>query len=77
LAYNAVIICPFFSFFLVCYLTMLSISSLYTIGDRMVNEYGAVGGMRMGRGNQSTHMPLCPPQIPQDLTWDQTQAASN
>jgi hypothetical protein len=30
--------------------------------------YGAVGGMRIGRGNRSTTpVPLCPPQIPLDL----------
>jgi hypothetical protein len=36
--------------------------------------------MRTGRGNQSTWrkpapVPLCPPQIPYDLTWDRTRAA--
>jgi hypothetical protein len=45
----------------------------------MINEYGAVGGMRIGGGNQSTWwnpppVPFCPPQIPYDLTWGQTQA---
>jgi hypothetical protein len=35
----------------------------------MINECGAVGGMRTGKGNQSTlrnitAMPLCSPQIP-------------
>jgi hypothetical protein len=35
-------------------------------------ECGAVGGMRLGRGNRSTRrnraaVPLCPPQIPHDL----------
>jgi hypothetical protein len=42
---------------------------------RMINddECGAVGGMRIGRGNRSTRrlfapVPL-PPQIPHDLTW--------
>jgi hypothetical protein len=40
----------------------------------MINDdYGAVGGMRIGRGNRSTRrkpapVPLCPPQIPHDLT---------
>jgi hypothetical protein len=33
--------------------------------------------MRIGRGNRSTRgkpapVPLCPPQIPHDLTWDRT-----
>jgi hypothetical protein len=50
-------------------LTVLSYPAR-TIDD----EYGAVGGMRIGRGNQSTRrkpahpVPLCPPQIPHDLT---------
>jgi hypothetical protein len=40
--------------------------------SRMVDdEYRAVGGMRIGRGNRSTPrkpapVPLCPPQIPHD-----------
>jgi hypothetical protein len=37
------------------------------------DDCGAIGGM-IGRGNQSTRrnpvpVPLCPPQIPHDLTW--------
>jgi hypothetical protein len=45
------------------------------------DDYGAVGGMRIGRGNRSTRrkpatVPLCPPQIPHDLTWDRTQATT-
>jgi hypothetical protein len=49
---------------------------------RMIDDdYGAVGGMRIGRGNRSTRrkpapVPLCPPQIPHDLTWDRTRAAT-
>jgi hypothetical protein len=45
--------------------------------SRMVDdECGAVGGMRIGRGNRSTWrkpapMPLCPPQIPSDLGSNQ------
>jgi hypothetical protein len=43
-------------------------------------ECGAVGGMRIGRGNRSTPrklapVPLCPPQIPHDLTWARPRAA--
>jgi hypothetical protein len=46
----------------------------------MVNEYGAVGGVRIGRGNRSiwrktAPVPICPPQIRHNLTWDQSQAA--
>jgi hypothetical protein len=38
------------------------------------DECGAVGGMRIGRGNLSTRrkhspVPLSPPQIPHDVTW--------
>jgi hypothetical protein len=48
---------------------------------RMVDEYGAFGGMEIGRGNRSAwgklaSMPLCPPHIPHNLTWDRTQAAA-
>jgi hypothetical protein len=40
---------------------------------RMIDDdYGAVGGIRIGKGNRSTRrkpalVPLCPPQIPHDL----------
>jgi hypothetical protein len=50
---------------------------------RMIHddEYGAVGGMRIGRENRSTRrkptpVPLYPPQIPHDLTWARTRAAA-
>jgi hypothetical protein len=33
------------------------------------DECGAVGGMRIGRGNRSAPVPLCLPQVPHDLTW--------
>jgi hypothetical protein len=49
---------------------------------QMINDdvCEAVGGMRIGRGNRSTRRklaqaPLCPTQIPHDLTWDRTRAA--
>jgi hypothetical protein len=49
---------------------------------RMIDDdkCGAVG-MRIGRENRSTRrkrapMPLCPPQIPHDLTWTRTRAAT-
>jgi hypothetical protein len=40
-------------------------------------DCGAVGGMRIGRGNRITRrkpapVSLCPPQIPHDLTWERT-----
>jgi hypothetical protein len=28
-----------------------AVSRLYGISDRMINGYGAVGGMRIGKGN--------------------------
>jgi hypothetical protein len=49
---------------------------------RMIDDdYGAVSGMRIGRGNRSTRrkpapVALCPPHIPHDLTWDRTRAAA-
>jgi hypothetical protein len=56
----------------------LLIGLLYQPGT--IDEYGAFGGMSIGRGNRSTQrkpvtISLCPPQIPQDLTWDRTRAA--
>jgi hypothetical protein len=36
----------------------------------MIDEYGAVSGMRIGRGNRSTKsapVSLCPQQVPHDL----------
>jgi hypothetical protein len=38
----------FFSF--PFYLTMLSVSSLYRVGDEMINVQGDFGGMRIDRG---------------------------
>jgi hypothetical protein len=47
----------------------------------MIDECEAVGGMRIGKGNRSIRrkpapVPLCPPQISHDLTWDRTRAAA-
>jgi hypothetical protein len=44
-------------------------------------EDGEFGGMMIGRGNWSTRrkpapVPLCPLQIPHDLTWARTPAAA-
>jgi hypothetical protein len=61
--------------------TSATVGLLYQ--PRMIDDdvYGAVGGMRIGRGNRRTRrkpapVPLCPPQIPHDLTWDRTRAAA-
>jgi hypothetical protein len=51
--------------------TSATVGLLYQ--PRMIDDnYGAVGKMRIGRGNRSTGgkpapVPLCPPQIPHDL----------
>jgi hypothetical protein len=42
---------------------------------------GQFDGMMIGRGNRSTRrkpapVPLCPPQIPHDLTWVRTRATA-
>jgi hypothetical protein len=41
-------------------------SRSYRVDDRMINECGVVGGMRLARRNRSTRrksapMPFCPP----------------
>jgi hypothetical protein len=46
----------------------------------MMDEYGAAGAKRTGRGNSSTlrksaQVPHCLQHIPHDLTWDRTHAA--
>jgi hypothetical protein len=49
---------------------------------RMIDDkFGAVGGMRIGRGSRSTRrkpapVPLCPPKIPHGLTRAPTRAAA-
>jgi hypothetical protein len=45
------------------------------------NDYGAIGGMRIGRRNRSTRgkptpVPLCPLQISHNLTLAPTRAAA-
>jgi hypothetical protein len=44
-------------------------------------DCGAIGGMKIDRGNLSigrkpAPVPLCQPQIPHDLTWARTRAAA-
>jgi hypothetical protein len=48
-------------------------SSAYCTWPGWTDEYGAFGGIKIGRGNRSTArkpvvMPLCPPQIPHDTS---------
>jgi hypothetical protein len=50
------------------YLTTLPVTRLYTVDDKMINERGAVGGIKMGRANlsprrQADPMTFCPLQI--------------
>jgi hypothetical protein len=57
------------------------LSSLLSQSRMIDDEYGAVGGMRIGKGNRSTWRKpapviLCQPQIPHDLTWAQTRASA-
>jgi hypothetical protein len=61
-------------------LTRLLTGLLYQL--RMIDDRcGAFGGMRIGKGNRSTRrksapVPLCPQQIPHDLTWAGTRGAA-
>jgi hypothetical protein len=65
-----------FVLFILGYLMTVSIKTIAL--DRTIKECGAVCGMRIW--NQSTlrkpaWVPLCPLQIPHDLTWDWPQGA--
>jgi hypothetical protein len=49
-----------------------------TIDD---DDCGAIGGMKIGRGNRNTWrkpapMPFCPPQIPHNMTGTRTEATA-
>jgi hypothetical protein len=68
-------------FLFLCNLTTLSASRLYSVGDRMINEYWPVGCLSNCRGNRSTRnkpalVPFCSPPIPHDLIWDPTYATA-
>jgi hypothetical protein len=57
------------------------VQRLHSIDDRMINECGEVGGIIIGSGNRRTRrnsvpVPLCPPQISQELTTDRARAAA-
>jgi hypothetical protein len=57
--------------FLLCYLTLSQLILFIAWDDSFINEYVAVSGVRIGRGNQSTqrtHLPqCCPLQNPLDM----------
>jgi hypothetical protein len=60
---------------------MLAASRLYNVDDRMINTCGTVAGMRTDKTTRniqrkSDTAPLCPSQIPYDLTWDRTNVAA-
>jgi hypothetical protein len=64
-------------FFQAGYLTTLSLSILYSVDDRMINESGAVGGMEIGRETEElerrpSQCTFCPPH---DLIWEGTRVA--
>jgi hypothetical protein len=44
------------------------------------NEYGAIGGMtsreKRSTGIEPAPMPLCPPQIPHEMTWARARATA-
>jgi hypothetical protein len=56
------------------------LSPLGTATATDVDDCGAIGGMKIGRGNRSTRRPApmsrCPPQIPHDLTRARTRDAA-
>jgi hypothetical protein len=63
----------FFPFY---YLKILSVSRLCSVSDRTIHGYGAIGGMRIGRGSRHTPekpvlVPFCPPSM-----WDQIWATA-
>jgi hypothetical protein len=63
-------------------MTSATIGLLYQTRMTLVDdECGAVVGMRIVMGNRSTErkpaaVPLFPPQIPHDVTWDRTRSAA-
>jgi hypothetical protein len=45
------------------------------------DDFGAIGGMRVGKGNEMTRrnpspLPLCSPQTSHGLTWTRTRSAA-
>jgi hypothetical protein len=47
------------------------------VGDSMINENKATGGIKIGNGRRSARRNHAPgTQIPHDLTWDPTRVAT-
>jgi hypothetical protein len=77
-------------FFIIIFFSGVRLSPLGTAATtgllyqrRMIDDgdCGAIGAMKIGRGSRSIRRkpaqpPLCPPQIPHDLTWTRTRAAA-
>jgi hypothetical protein len=72
---NVIILKSNFIYFYAKCLTTLSVQRIHSVDDRMINEYGAVCGMRIGRGNRKTLMKPAPvsPQVSYALPWDRTR----
>jgi hypothetical protein len=77
----------YFLFFLFLWGGTKSLGTAATSGPlykhQMIDEgdCGAIGGIKIGRGNRSTRRkpalaPLCPPQIPHEQTRARTRAAA-
>jgi hypothetical protein len=67
----------FFSHGVPQYFVLWPLFGVYQLWMRGDDVCGAIGGMRIGRGNRSTQrksslVPLCLPQIPYDLIPDRT-----
>jgi hypothetical protein len=63
-------------------LTMLLVSRLYSVDDRMINECETVGVMRIGRGipkysEKIRSIALCPPRITHERIRDRAREASD
>jgi hypothetical protein len=74
-------------YFIICGVGLSPLGTASTSGllykPQMIDEgdCGAIGGMKIGRGNRSTRRkplpaPLCPPQIPHEHTRARTRAAA-
>jgi hypothetical protein len=68
------------TFFIVTAVKTSDFACVQLVTGCLPNECGAAGTVRIGMGNRNTGrkptpVSLCPPQIPRDLTWDETWAA--
>lgn len=54
-------------------MTVLTVMRLYSIDDRIVNEYGVVCEVKVGKRNRNIRRKPAP-VMPNVLTWDRTRA---